>query len=257
MKKVLGILLMVAFLLCGALSIAQALAKTDIPELKMSMDIPDNWIIFKRTVDANDPNLARTGMDKTELEQLFIQKNIYLNAIDPNKGNEIVVTMTQSDSVQEAFDLNLLNEREIRHAANDFKESNDVKNAGFTLTDYVVYKTRQAIFVDYDRYYMENEKKFYGKQYFTVINGQAIHIIYNSRSTQPLTAEETALIKNTIDSIVFTEVMKKPFDMEAVYGGVLKAGIVGIAVGVIIGVIRKLRKKKSAPSTDKSGYKRY
>jgi len=97
MKRVLYLVVTMCLLLCSLSITSFAKNQTYVlDELGMSMAIPDEFVVFTRDIDDNDPNLTEYGLTKDYMETLMLNGNIYLNAWDSTVNHEIVVTMIDS-----------------------------------------------------------------------------------------------------------------------------------------------------------------
>jgi hypothetical protein len=242
MRKAITILLTAAFVFALAPSAACAATAVKIDALKLGVEVPEGWVVFGRTVDAGDPNLAAYNTTKEKLEQSFKVNNIYFDAFDPELTTEVIITMQETDASKKAFDYNLASEEELTEGAQELIKNPPADTKGFTFTGYQIVRHKQARFIAYDRYYIRDGQKFYGKQYNTAINGQNINISFDALQGQPVSDAQQQLIQAFLDGMAFDEVQKKPaIDWtEAAKAG----GIAALVAGVFFLIQKSARKKR-------------
>ena len=89
-------LLIAVLLLCPCLTVCAAENAYRLDDLKLSVDIPSDLIVFTRNIKHDDPNLKEFELTKDQMDSMMKDGNIYLNALDPNVAFEVVVTMIES-----------------------------------------------------------------------------------------------------------------------------------------------------------------
>ena len=174
----------------------------------ITMDIPEEFLVFERIVDEFDPNLELINSSKKQLEQVFQQGNIYLNAVMVPPQCEIVVTLTEDAESQEIFNFNSFKDKELDTLGKNLISGAQGTNGGIEYTGYEVYKTDQASFIVLDLIQDSSAGKVYGKQFYTIVNGQVIYITLHSYEGE-ITSEQGSMIKGVIDSIKFQEIKEK------------------------------------------------
>lgn len=180
----------------------------EIKEAGMTIDLSEEFIVFERVVDEFDKNLELIGSNKKDLEEVFKKGNIYLNGVMIPPDYEIVLTLTEYAGSQEIFDFNSLSKSKLDTLGKQLSSNKDKGETGVTYTGYDTYKQKQAQFIVLDMYQENQAGKVYGKQYYTIINGQAINITLHSY-TGEIPQEKLDLVKNAVDSIKFNEVKEK------------------------------------------------
>lgn len=246
MKKVFRVCIVFLLVTGVFISAASASANYDIGELYMSISIPDNYMVFTRDTNANDPNLAVIGMDKETLNKQFTESDIYLDAIEKDNSTQIIIVMSEDSSTRKIFDLNLCTDEEKTEIAEEEQKLNAFQEAGVKYTGYTFYKYGQANFICFDIARNTDENTLNSRQYFTMINGQAISIIIYS-SNGSISAEQEAVIKSAVDSISFSEVKKKPTGaLTSVISWAIIIVIIAAAFGIYRYITVKSKKKKQA-----------
>lgn len=89
-------LLIAVLLLCPCPTVCAAENAYRLDDLKLSVDIPSDLIVFTRNIKHDDPNLKEFELTKDQMDSMMKDGNIYLNALDPNVAFEVVVTMIES-----------------------------------------------------------------------------------------------------------------------------------------------------------------
>ena len=213
----------------------------EIPELKMTIDVPADWITFTQDIDDDDPNLDFVGMDSDTLRTYYTDNDIYLNALHPEVFGEIVVTMTTYDGSEDIYDFNRLSDDDFLSMTEEMMDELQTEMGDLaTYTGYSTYDHPQAKFAVYEFTQGMSGQTVYSKQYYTIINGQAINVTLHSYAGE-ISADMSQILLNSVDSITFTEVTNKPgIDLSKV----LTAALLGAGVGFIIGLIVYFVKKR-------------
>lgn len=181
----------------------------EIKEAGMTLKVPEDFIVFERIVDEFDPNLELINSSKEKMEDMFNQGNIYLNGIMIPPNYELVVTLTEYAGSQDIFDFNYFTDKELDAMAKKLTEENVPRDTGITYTGYDIYKQNQAAFLVFDIIQENSSGQVYGKQYYTIINGQAINITLHGYNGE-IPAGEASMLKGIVDSAYFKEVKVKP-----------------------------------------------
>lgn len=250
MKK--SLYLFIAFL-CFVTAVPAALAADsqtyDLADLNMTVSAPAGWITFTRDIQADDPNLKTLGTDSKTLSDFLNKNNIYLYSGSLGSHAEIGVTMIANDGSRDVYDFNRISDADIPADEKSVTDEIQKNMAGkITYSDSSIYKNEQVKYVVLNWTQQYNGMTVYGKQYLTVINGQAINITLHSYAGE-VTDELAQTLKTMVDSVTFTKVTQKPTNM-------LNLGFIGIA-GAIIGgavvstIIRSRLKKKAAAADPK------
>lgn len=164
------LLLAVLLLLC--LPAAPALAETqtcDLVSPAFSVDLPDDWDLLTAGMATDDPLLEKYDLDKTALDSLFADNDIWLNAIPQDQSGELTITVTQNSKSERLFDLNLHSDSDLLAQLKHPQVA-----GGPEYTAYGVYQQAEAKFL-YTVLVLDGK---YGLQYTTVINGVSIVLTY-------------------------------------------------------------------------------
>jgi len=202
-------------------SIALAGNVYDIPELKLSAEAPDGWIVVTRNASDNAEAEVLLGTDSAALLDYLDKSLIYLNILEKDFSAEIFINKMEDENSQKVISINGYSDKQLNAMAeglmgmsiDEIKESAEsTKYEGVLAEDvewhsFEIYKHHQAVFIKlyYTKYL--NGAAVPSIQYSTIQNGQNINVSVNSYSSEISSSlEETA--KTFVDSIVFTEIQK-------------------------------------------------
>ena len=193
--------LMVFLILCLAFSLLSPAAfaagsSYKLDELGMSIELPQDYIVFTRDIKSNDPNLSAYGLTRDELYSLMVDGCIYLNAWDKDLNYEIIVTMTDSP----VEDFNLYSDTALMDLASSAED--EYRNYGITYIKSELYQHSQAKFIKIYISQQSNGSAVYGLEYSTVYNSQAINITLQSYSGK-INSSKEAILKEIVDSVRF------------------------------------------------------
>ena len=247
MKKIIFIILVLLCLIISMSTVMASDASTfELPDLNLKIDVPADWITFTRDIKESDPNLELLGVTADLMKSDFEDKSIYLDSICLDPTNEIVVTMVSDQGSKDAYDLTRVSDQDFQSTANSVKnEMQKLAGDSINYNDSSTYTHEQAKFVVF-RFTTQGDMETYSQQYTTIINGQTINITMHS-FTGELTADQEELLKNTVDSVVFSKITAKPFDVsQAIISGVSAA----VIAGVVVLVLNFSKKRKYKTPTD-------
>lgn len=236
----------------------------EIKEAKMEIDIPEEFIVFERIVDEFDPNLEIINSSKAQLEEVFENGNIYLNAVMVPPDNEIVVTLSENIGSQNIFNFNSFSEKELDTIASNLVANTEGNSGDVEYTGYDTYKTDMASFIVLNLIQNSDTGQVYGKQYYTTVNGQAVYVTLYSYVGE-ISQETDDMFKGIINSLSFEEIKDKPIEEVSVtekLTGILNiktliiGGVVVVATGIIL-IIIGLRTGKDEYEDDEEAYDRY
>ena len=193
--------LMVFLILCLAFSLLSPAAfaagsSYKLDELGMSIELPQDYIVFTRDIKSNDPNLSAYGLTRDELYSLMVDGCIYLNAWDKDLNYEIIVTMTDSP----VEDFNLYSDTALMDLASSAED--EYRNYGITYIKSELYQHSQAKFIKIYISQQRNGSTVYGLEYSTVYNSKAINITLQSYSGK-IDSSKEAILKKIVDSVCF------------------------------------------------------
>lgn len=248
MKKAAAFIVCVLLALCVALPCALASTNFELPELNMTADIPEGFVVFTRGMPEDAPGFAMLGTTKTDIDGKLITNNEYLHAVMPDASMEIAISMVPDKS--DIFDYNLLSESDLNKGVEQFLKTAQTEYPDSEITGHFIYKQGQAIYICFDYSMPADGADYYYRAYGTVINGKAIQIKLSSNA--PITGERQDMLKGVIDSVTFTEVKHKPASVSQYWWL-----FVIIAAILIVGlrIAKQRRKAKEAKDGGNAGMK--
>lgn len=198
MKRIFAGLL--AVLLCSVLVVGSAAADDRetirLPELGLELDLWNDYVIFTRNIDRNDPNLEEYGLTKEDLYGMMLEGNIYLDAWDKDMTWEIVISMKEAP----VKDYCKLSDTTLSLLASGVK--NEYVKSGVGFLNFEICQYDQMKFIKL--YYVDrgSESTTYSLQYQTVHDGKSIFITLNSFYS-PIDTWAESIMKNIVSSIRF------------------------------------------------------
>ena len=192
MKKIAAIFMAIMLVINLAIPARAASEEYVVSEMGISLDIPDEYIVFTRDMDKSDAALSDYGISKDELMEQFTAGNIYLNAVLPDGNEEIVVTMEENI----ISEFNGLGETSLLMLASTLKDG--YEEYGISVSSYDIYHHPQLEFIRI--YFNTTDKTAYGLQYYTIYGGQAMNFTMRSYDG-PISGSQERTIQNVVDSV--------------------------------------------------------
>lgn len=205
MKKTLhrSLLLLLALMLAIVPTLALATARHNIPELNVSMELPESWSVITRDISGNDSMLSLLGLDRESTLELMEQSNLYLLAIG-------ISDMTFSGfggvSAKEGgldiADLRDYNQAEIDSmfgSVDDLTAAAGLDALGLELGTVGTYDTSAARWIEIECSVMD---MMYGTLYITVVDGMMYVQVLFKMYTEP-TQGDISQSRQIVDSIRF------------------------------------------------------
>lgn len=208
-KKILIVVLTILMLFNTCINVLAKDKSYEIKEAGITLSIPEEWVVFERIVDEFDENLELINSSKEKLEEIFKERDIYLNAIMIPQNYEIVVNLNEFKASQEIFDFNTLSEKELSILCERILEENTQQQTAVLNSGYEIYNHSQAKFIVLDIVKNVDGQEIYGKQYYTIINGQALYITLYSYIGQ-IEEDKLKEINSIVDTIKFEEIKENP-----------------------------------------------
>ena len=167
-----------------------------LPEVGITITVPDDYYILTRDVSASDPVLSLVGFTQSEAVAFLENNGMYLNAMSPDGMNEIVVTMT-GNPIQ---DMNKIPDSMLDAFRDNLKEM--FENIGVSVDSMEVYRHDPAKFLVFHISQDSDFGKVYGVEYSTIYDNKTVNLTFHSYDGA-VSAEEEKLIKTVVDSMVF------------------------------------------------------
>lgn len=232
MKKIVKIItvLMTFIIFCPVLVNAKeyTISTTDI-----KIDINDtNWKVFTRDNIKDNKQLEELGIKYEQLNKLFIDGNIYLDALKTVEGNEYIELFVMKKSADQVKNLSNYSTSDVRKVA---KTLADKENA----SEYDVFETKYKY--AYTKYEASNKHIM---DYYTIINGDGYTI--KLQKDKDFTDSEKSEYKNIIKTISFNvnESLKEPKKASSPLKKAAIGGIIGGLSGAIYGIARAIKNRK-------------
>ena len=201
MKKVICMLLCAVLMLSGVVSaFAENWVEYDLPEMSMSVYIPDSFYAWTRNLEKDSPILEETGYDHQYLMDVLSANNAYLDAVSKDNTVEILFTSIDSPFIS---DLGQLEQSYLDLRVSAILEQ--IESLGVKVSNYEMFEHPQATFLKY--YYeqpIDQSINFYGARYYTVYNNKEIDIQTTSFYGE-LTESQDSIFDNIVASIEFSE----------------------------------------------------
>ena len=195
MKKIFCILLAVLFSLFSSISFASA-TTFHVENAGLSITIPDNMYVFDRNTSPDDGRIPSLGLTYEGLMASFTAQDIYLDALDIDNLNEIVVICEPSDDK----DFALLSPDELYNAV--LSEENAITQSGRTIEDADIFEHGNFDFVK-----TISKANDTHMQYTTVHNGVKLKIRLIDFDGN-LTKKESENFEEIVESIAFDAPLK-------------------------------------------------
>ncbi len=223
MKKF-SIILLIVILLLQMNAIAFADNSYYLSELEVRVTLPDEFVAFRREVNADDKRFSNISMDRNQLIVYMIKNNIYLYCAKEDPKVEIVVTMEEDLASNLAINFNLFSDQELGEFADQLinseskklieapeqdEDDEDEQNDETEYLSYDFYKIEDVVYIVYNYSQMVDEQKVYIRQYSTVIDRQMINIVLKNYSEE-VTQENAILLESIVENVMFFNVTLQP-----------------------------------------------
>ena len=237
MKKIICVLLSVVFSLLSIVSFASVTAY-NAQGADLSISMPDSMYVFDRNVSPNDARITSLGLTYEGLMSSFLSQDIYLDALDTEAFNEIIVISEPTDD-KNFFDLApdglynaVINEEKLLTQSGRTIEKSDLFEAGGVDFVKTVSKSKD-IFVQYTTVYNGKKVKirlidFDGNLTNDEAEGfeeivETVSFSVAPQKAEKETAPTVAANQPTIDE---PEKIKEPSEKDALYNSIKKILVV-------------------------------
>ncbi|MEG1426432.1 MAG: YcxB family protein [Oscillospiraceae bacterium] len=249
-KKLVTIVLTLALCLTFGVSVFAEAKTYEIPELGLTLDIPEGSYIFTPATPDSDPLWKEAGLDdavkyKTEYKDMGVLVHLSANGGKTN----IYVGKKETDTTKGYFSIASMTEAERAK----FIEPYNTKEAGTMTSDAVYYQHSQTPFLKVDitsTPLKSDEVPVQEAVYFTIINGYTAS--FSTYSENEVPEESRAYLKTLVDSVHFSNILPKPelsqSDIQRAFLG-LGVIVAAIVLFVLFLVFAKIRSKKRKNAT--------
>jgi len=148
-------------------------------ELGMTLEIPQDLMVFTREIDPDHPGLSALGLDAETLLEQFRSGHIYLNAISLDSAYEIVVTMASDSGIGMLSDFNLFSDAKLKEIGESVIPDME-QQMGIVCRHWEVYPHPHAKFLRLEHEREAGGQTIFAIQYYTVYDGKAINITLHS-----------------------------------------------------------------------------
>lgn len=201
-----------------------ALEKTyEFPDIFLRFTLPDGWLAATQDPADNEELAALLEVSEEELSAYLADGNILLDAIDYDTlyetGELLEIFLLWDEDNKDAtsvYDFNDLTEEDLKAFSpnyDDIKEYDSGANPDISsITQYEVtglYTHAQAKFLVQTMTQADTDgEEIHILIYMTILNGKAVSTWL--RVPRELTADDTALMEDIVDRMVFTQVTENP-----------------------------------------------
>ncbi|MCL2120637.1 MAG: hypothetical protein FWH28_00120 [Clostridiales bacterium] len=218
-------------------------------ELYLQISVPSELIQITRDAVSDEQFLEEAGVDLPTLQKHLTDSYIYLNAMPKDLSYELALFMVSDKGTRDIWNLHDHDSSEIHKAVAPIESG--YEQAGIHARFDSLYDTQPVVFfiVDVDR--IEDGTRIYGRQYYTIVNGQGISVTcwaYTGR----MTAEQTDMQRAVVDRLVFTQISENPAPSSSrgLFSGILINGLAwGFIGGVTSAVVSILNRSKMAKNS--------
>lgn len=163
MKRVFGLLLI--FYLLISTAYAEDWVKYGIDEMNMEISMPKNYIVFQKDRKASERDLRIVGATEKEIQQRFLDNNIYVTAFDLSGNIIIDIALEKTDNP----DLDKMTTNEISSLMNMLVQV-DLEN-GVAVNESRIYRNENMTFIEINEIISEHRRI----SFFSSKNGIVIH----------------------------------------------------------------------------------
>ncbi len=102
MKKAFIIIAAISLMLCFCVSVSAAETNYRIEEGKMSLQLPDSWVVYTRDMPKEDANIAAYYTNHTEMIAYMEKYKVYMEAL-PNEKMMIGIKIWPAEELSNQF----------------------------------------------------------------------------------------------------------------------------------------------------------
>ena len=195
MKRWFGCILTFLLILAAPFSSSAYGTRTvQVPELGLSVEIPDDYYCLTRETRAEDPAYEKAGIPKETIDQYMEENSIYLDAW----GSPGMYEITLIQAPDSGIDFSAIDGSAVRQSKDFLKEA--LEAGGFEMTSCDYYKNKTAAFIKTEFFGKENGRDVRKIMYTTSLKDKSLCFTL-SIYTENAGKEGERLIKTVIDSI--------------------------------------------------------
>ena len=198
MKKLCALLPLCALSLAAAVPVCAADDVTEyrIDEIGLTVEIPNDFAVFTREIDENDPALPKYGLTKDFVLSSFQEDNIYLSALNESGGPDVIIRAFENN-----YYISTEDEDDLLWWERFYTEN----VPGYTMLNNALYSAPQRNWCCF-HYTITNDDQ---------TQDHAISLVYATEASiytflyysvgAPLPEGSAALMQSIVDSAIFDE----------------------------------------------------
>ncbi len=187
---------------CATALAADGWQRVELPELGMSLLLPEENDLFTRNMPEDAPALARSGMTAEALDEFFVSEHLFLDSVLPGGSKEIVLKVLDV----ERGDFRTLDEAALASLASEMVA--EIEEAGIAVEKYDLY---QGGTIPFFRVWGRSQESAGHAVvcYYTSCNGRRFHLVLHSYVGSLSPADEEMMLK-VANSVVFQKASDAP-----------------------------------------------
>lgn len=201
MKKAFIIIAAISLMLCFCVSVSAAETTYRIEEGKMSLQLPDSWVVYTRDMPKEDANIAAYYTNHTEMIAYMEKYKVYMEAL-PNEKMMIGIKIWPAEELSNQFRELLGTEDKIEREKKltdmmDNAPAGDVQLVG-------LYESNPGGSSNW--LYLENTiatEHYVVDQYIAVVGDKAVFVYGVPTEDYMLSADNKAILEQVLGKIVY------------------------------------------------------
>lgn len=175
-----------------------------VEEIQANIGIPEDAYVISSNTTSDDLVFEALGIEDGQ-SVLDINKanNVLLDVIASDLSYEITVTMIEDNGIKKIGDFNLLDHDTLLKMTEEMKTQYS-EQTGATISDVQIHQSEQARYVVMDISKPNNGIAMYGRQFYTIYNGQAINVVLGELTGNTLDADLGTLVQDVVDNLRFS-----------------------------------------------------
>lgn len=170
-----------------------------IPELGLTLTIPDDLVVFGKSVDPKDRNLMLLDANADDLEEYHFEEGIYLDAIETDWAYAIEAALRTGEDAEAFKGVSSITPDVMQDVEDSLRS---YYGSSAKKLEFARYETSQAVYLRVSYQMPQAESPYCVEEYFTLYDGQVICLRLSSY-TGPVTPEQQKLLKTVVDTAVF------------------------------------------------------
>lgn len=176
----------------------------ELPELSLSVSLPQEYLVITRDTVKGRETLEARAIDVAAFQAGFIQAGIYLNAMPDDFRFEYVITSRQTGESVRIGDFSGYDEEKLNGIVTPENLAAQFRLGGISAAAGPVLRLNGKVYYTIDfRQTREDGSAVHSRQFFTIVNGIALNIVYNKYSG-PINEDDAEQCGKFIEGIVFS-----------------------------------------------------